>query len=280
MIIVGIVVPPAMALMQQTILRMHYFIDEKIAMLRIAKAESTLKPAVFYCGYGMPGESKLYRKAFGKQGTEPFNWAGPIVVRPYSGRADAELCIAYGYPSGVLSYYSYVINGALADIAVQKEFSGGLVAAYDNQPKEVKNWILFSSVRPPNTPLAVKQLKGRSVKVSSGAESFRLDEGDEAHYFRAVIYHCNGETLYSKDFRTTGVQPRTEGIVDMRFQLDKATGTLTVIILARGGIRSDTGPEIRGAEKWPAEYGAVPATGPYRYYIEKIIWRIPNYQSQ
>lgn len=228
----------------------------------------------------MPSDSVSYRKAFGGQGKEPFNWPGPISVKLYSGRADAELRIAYGYPSGVLSCYSNHEGGTLASIAVQKEFKGGYVSAYSKTPADVKNWLLFGSVSPPNIPFAVKRINGRGLTVSSCAESFLLGHGDEAHYFRAVIYHSNGEIFYSKDFRTSGEQPRVDGVADMRFKLDKAAGLLTVYILARGSIKTESGPKVRGAEKWPAEYGAIPANGPYRYYLEEIVWSLPNYQIQ
>ena len=45
------------------------------------------------------------------------------------------------------------------------------------------------------------------------------------------------DKLYTKDFRTTGDQPRENGICDIRFYLDDGKNLLTVYLVARGATR-------------------------------------------
>lgn len=277
--IAGIITPPVVAAAMQCAEYMNNFIDDKVIMLRVANVESSLKTAIFYCGYGMPANSKKYKSAFGNQTKEPFNWPGPISVQSYSGRTDAKLRVAYGYPSGVAAYKTIAASGALDYITIQKEFGSGMVLADGNlskAPSSVKSWILFGCISPLSTPLAVRKLSGRSVQVSSAATSFRIDYGDEAYYFRAGTYYTNADRLYCNDFRTTGDQPKADGIVDMRFKLDKDAGLLKVYILVHGNLKLRSGPKVKGAERWPAEYGVPTGSGPYRYYVEEITWRLQN----
>ena len=262
-----------------SIIRSSEMLDQRIAIDRAQSAAALLKAPVFYCGYGMPSEASSYREAFLLQTQrEPFNWSGPVSVMDRNGRRNAELRIAYGMPSRVSVNYSCAKSGAAACISLKQPFEKNYELVrpfYFSKPNNVKNWLLFGAMLPPASPFAVKSVAGMTVRVQGRTSEFMIPEGDEAYLFRALKVYCDKGALYTQNYRSSGVQPRTQGIEDMRFELAGDKKTLTIYIIARGNLAAD-GNALRDADDWPEEYKTAAAASRYRLYASKITWSLPN----
>lgn len=279
MAIILMIAPALLETLKLTAEQVSAAIDRRTAVDRALSAVALLRAPVFYCGYGMPSETAAYQNAFfAQKNKEPFCWDGPVCVSGKSGRANAELRLAYGMPSGTSAKYSFS-NGGAANVALQNPLTSDsdlIQPRNEGKPSNVKNWVLFGAMMPPSVPFAVKTAFGNTLGVQSAASGFVIPEGEEVYLLRAVKAYCENGCLYTENYRSSGAQPRVQGIVDMRFELDKAAGTLTVYVVSRGNL-SVTGPQnIDDAEDWPEEYKTAAMASSYRLYATKITWGLPN----
>ena len=254
-------------------------LDQRIAINRAQSAASLMKAPVFYCGYGMPSDADDYQRAFMSQTqSEPFNWQGPVSVADRNGRKNAELRISYGMPSHLLTNYAFAASGTDVSISLKQAFDKGydlIRPSYFGKPNNVKNWLLFGAMFPPAVPVAVKSVSGATVKVRGTSDGLLIPEGDEPYLFRAMKFYCDSGLLYTQNYRSSGAQPRTQGIVDLRFELDSDKKFLTVYIISRGNLIAG-GQPLKNADDWPEEYKTAAINSRYNLYASKITWSLPN----
>ena len=275
-----IVLPTALTTFRLTSEQLSSSLDKRTAVNRAQSAASLPKLPVFYCGYGMPSDAEDFKRAFfSQQNSEPFNWDGPISVLDRDGKKNAELRLVYGMPGYVAANYSYTKSGSVADVSLKKQ----LAKDYDliapcrfGKPSNVKNWILFGAMMPPASPLAVKNIAGSVLRTQCSASGFVIPTGDEIYLLRAVKVYCAGGALYTQDYRSSGAQPRVQGIEDLRFELDKEAGKLTMYILSRGNMSGTDVQPLNDADEWPDEYKTAAASCNCRLYASKITWSLPN----
>jgi hypothetical protein len=103
----------------------------------------------------------------------------------------------------------------------------------------------------------------------SGGEKISIPENDQIFNLRAL--ECEVRTrgddlaLLTNDHSGSGWQPRVEGVIDIRFELEEYGRILRVLTLTRGKHRY---PYVvtRNIPGWPEEYSAdIPASA--RHYM-------------
>lgn len=245
--------------------------EKRIALQRCETVIALLMDPLTHCGYGMPLDASAYRSSFNVT-SAPFNWAGPLSVAPLTAgsltRKNAICRIAYAVPSGVrlrsslsVEPHDFWINlGASPTHADPK-----LSVSY-----KPENWVLFGAMRPSNIfPLLVlnKADKSLFVRAPVGAAGGVLVEGDELGYFRVLEARAYGDTFYTNDYSGSGLQPRVDGIIDVRFDWDSAAKLITVSVLARGDARRGKNSE-NIPQNWPDAYRADLDADIFHYALE------------
>lgn len=281
LLIFVLVTVPIISTFKISIEKMTAFVDYRKAMNRRARAVSLLKAPIFHCGFGMPYDADSYKESFGSLKFEPFRWDGPISVKTgASSFASSEIRIAYAMPGstkladqcstdlpeGTLRLHKFPEPGEIGD-------------SFAAAGADIRNWIFFSSTTPPSTPLRVTGITGKNMQVKNElGKSFQLLKGDRTYHFRALKLYCLNGTIYTRDYRSPGDQPRIAGIVDMRFDLDKPKKLIKIYILVRGDTVYSTKRAIIGKESWPEEYISdwIERSPNYQLYASKIVWRLPN----
>ena len=257
------------------------FLDCRKAAVRIAQAHALLKSPVFYCGYGMPVAGGSYKKAFGGQKFDPFRWEGPIsAYYGPSGLINSELRITYAVP-GIVRLSEMTFSEADENLIRLDKFpeKGTIGESFAGCSYDIKNWVLFSSSFPPALPFCITGSYGRTLMVKNNfSTSFSLSKGDRMHHLRALKVYCLNDTLFTRDFRTSGDQPRVTGIRDMRFDVDIHAKRLTVYVLARGDHIYGEKRPIIGAKSWPREYidPWLSKETKYQLFASKTTWRLQN----
>lgn len=261
------------------------FMDHRKAMIRTAQAVALLKMPVFYCGFGMPSDASEYKKAFGSQKFDPFRWEGPI--KAYTGPSslvNSELRVAFAAPG--ISRLSKITLSETEEgtLYLDKEPEKNDIGdSFSGNSFDTRNWVFFANTLPPGLPFCITGAYGKIMTVKNNlCPSFSILESDRMYHFRAMKIYCLKETLYTKDFRSPGDQPKVFGIMDMRFDVDDEKKTLTVYVLARGDHEYKEKRPIIDAYLWPENYIA-PWEGilsKYQLYASKTVWRLPNCTRQ
>lgn len=272
--------PPMLAALSTVSGRVALYLDYRTAASRSARAAALLKAPVFYCGYGMPSDAQEYKKAFDSQITEPFSWNGPISIAS-CGSPNDELRVAYARPGSVRTSCAFLSDGPTGVVTFSKRPDANEVASASSfsKPKSVKNWIVFGSAVPLSVPLSITKIEDKSLTVKSySAENFSIPQGERMYLFRAMKIFCRNGCLYAADYRTSGEQPRVDGVCDMRFDVDPRKKELTVYILVKGNATYDSPRDIIGKESWPDDYLRpwLENLPRYQLYASRRTWRLPN----
>ena len=225
-----------------------------------------------HCGYGMPRDFSTYRSSF-NIASAPFNWAGPLSVLPLTSalttRENAICRVAYAVPSGAdlrstfpIESHDFWIN--LNNVAPNADPK----LAWGYKPE---NWILFGAMQPHSFPLLVIQKTGNSlsIRAPSAAVGGSISEGDELCYFRVMEARAYGGVFYTNDYSGSGMQPRVDGVVDVRFDWDSARELITVSVLARGDTRREK-PFAKIPDSWPDVYSMDLGADVYHYVLEGV----------
>ncbi|MCQ4813452.1 prepilin-type N-terminal cleavage/methylation domain-containing protein [Cloacibacillus evryensis] len=256
------------------------FVDRRVAESRIWTACGILRGPIFYCALGIPGDAGEYKKSFGSQLGAPFSWDGPVsVTSDKNGRSNGCLRLAYAYPELCRTRQEggvgKVAAGIRFDTAPNRDHFD--LDLYDKS-KSVKNWVLFENCRPRRSLLLVTKASGSELELKNyGEEEAVVSKGERLLLFRAMECWAWDDKLYTKDFRTTGDQPRENGICDIRFYLDDGKNLLTVYLVARGGDETLAPGGIVGEENCREEILAQ-WRGRSRHilYCAKFSWPLPN----
>ena len=246
--------------------------EKRIALQRCETVAALLLEPLMHCGYGMPLDSSAYRSSF-NAAYAPFNWAGPLSVLPMTVGAITKqnaICrIAYAVPSGVHLRGTYSMEPY--DFWIQLNApvaNAGPKSAWGYKPE---NWILFGAIQPHSSPLAVINKAGNflAVRAPLSAVGAVISEGDELCYFRVMEAKASGGVFYTNDHSGSGMQPRVDGVVDVRFDWDSTRALMTVSILARGDTRREK-PFSKIPNNWPDVYSADLDPDVYRYVLEGV----------
>jgi hypothetical protein len=244
--------------------------DISVAQNRADMIFAILRQPLEHCGYGLPKKMADWNSAFDLSHIKPFNWQSPIsITTAFVGeyRENAKCRIAYAVPSKIRVLAESVTSDDI--IEVQLNGKPHLLEAVTNHKyaTSVKNWALFGAMLPNCRPLwmfkSQDTLNGSTLSfkwlkpVSSDAGIF-IPENDELFYLRAmecaVIKHNDSYSFFTFDHLGTGWQPRVEGVIDVRFELDPSGYLLKVMTLTRGNIRHSKIISPRTPDGWPEKY--------------------------
>lgn len=244
--------------------------DERAAEHRLDAAFAPLEAATELCGYGLPRAGDC-RDRFGLPGMQPFNWAGPLTIENLDVgttiRSDGLCRIVYAVPSGVRCVEEAASSSGR--FAVRLTENPNLLDQASGSPIRVKNWGVFGAMQPNHYPLWLesKHTVGGNCDVTLMGRAPSVDlaipRNDELFYLRALELQVRRVTsasgvdyvLYANDHTGSGIQPRTEGIVDMRFEIEDER-LLRVSILARGNTKYDRVATSGTPPGWPEAYAA------------------------
>jgi len=272
---------PLMSTLKISMEKMADFVDYRKAMNRRARAISLLKSPIFYCGFGMPLKAESYKDSFGRLDFAPFCWDGPIsVASGASSLTNSEIRIAYARPGS--TKLAYQCDSVFSEGALRlHKFpdSGEFGESFAGNAADIRNWIFFSGTTPPSLPFRVTALNGKIMAVKNElGKPFCVLKGDRTYHFRAMKLYCLNDSIYTRDYRSPGDQPRVAGIIDMRFDLDKIKKLIYIYMLVRGDTVHSETRAIVGKETWPEEYIRpwIEKSPKRQLYASKIVWRLPN----
>lgn len=254
--------------------------DRRIAESRICTVGAVLRIPVFYCTLGIPLDAGEYKKSFGSNLSSPFSWNGPIsVTQGRDGKADGCLRLAYGCPEPCRTQREYGVGKTAAPLRFDTAANQNYFALdLHDKSQSVKNWVLFENCVPRRTPLVVTRASGYEFQLKTFlADEAVVPKGDRLLLFRAVECWALNDRLYTKDFRTTGDQPRENGVCDIRFYLNGDRSRLTVCLIVRGDDDSLAPGRVVGAEKCPEELlSQWRGRSRYVLYCARFTWPILN----
>ncbi len=282
--LLSLVIYPMLPIFRAAADKRSSYVDQRRAEIRASRAEAILKAPVFYCGLGMPKDPTEYKASFGNQKFDPFGWNGPIGVRiGPSGLENSELRIAFSREGSTKLTGPVISEVAEAKVRLHKfPEPNEIGTSFSSHSPDIRNWLFFPSSIPPSLPFSIMGISGKEITVSNNLGTpFRICVGDRPRHMMALSIYASAGILYTKDFRSPGAQPRVNGILDIRFDLDPEHRLITVYILARGNQVHDRPQEIVGKEQWPEKYISywIEKSSRYRLFATKTVWHLPNYNE-
>ena len=253
--------------------------DERIAERRAETVASVLKMPLRCCGLGIPTNAEEYKKAFGSKISAPFNWDGPVSVTGESGGKSNRLRAAYAFPEGSRAAEAARGTGYAASVPMTREPDRNYfdMDLFDKSGS-IKNWVLFPDAFPENVPLTVTGISGRTLRLKSYTEDdCSLPKGAALYLFRALECWSDGEKFYTRDFRTTGGQPRADGVAGTRFELNEEKNMLSLDLMVFGEDAGLSGEPVKN-RGCPESFIALgdAASEPYALYAFRFVWHLPN----
>lgn len=285
LLIISLILPALFSPLKNTLYAYRLYRDRRIAESRIWTVRAILRNPVFYCALGLPVEAGLYKTAFGAKLGQPFSWEGPISVLPGpdDGLPGGLLRLAYAYPELCRTRSGGLIGKTASavrfDAAPNRDYFA--LDLFD-KTGSVKNWVMFENSRPPRVPLVVLKASGAELELKNYlADEVFVPRGERLLLFRALECWARDGKLYTKDFRTTGEQPRENGVCEIRFYLDGGGRALTVCLVVRGDDETLAPGRIVGADKCRGDILARwRGRSPYILYCAEFTWPVMNNCAQ
>lgn len=262
--------------------------DYRVSQLRLFSVQTLLRYPLFYCGHGLSVNSEEYKKSFGNSRFQPFNWDGPVsVIKSSTGTENTELRIVYSKCEYVKlkNNFTYKKDGEVISLSKPLE-KNSIMPITSATINNIRNCIVFRSSFPGNNPLIVRWASGDQTRLEiesfANKEHFTLYKNDTLYLLAAMRVFVKNGILYTNDLKTSGDQPRINGIEDLRFFINDDKTLLTAYILSRGDYRYSENKNIIGIEKcdlnlaneWKYKKSN------YQLYVNKLVWRLPNCISE
>jgi hypothetical protein len=253
---------------------MQYTDDIDAAQSRAEMVFSILRTPLEYSGYGLPKDETVYREYFGVS-ESPFNWPGPLSVslseRVETGRRENASCkIAYATETKCRTLSQEVVSGDKFTVAANGTPALLLADAKDAYIETMtQNWFVFGAMMPRCLPA---RYTGRSTGAGGitylsfkfkkpASEPVSIPENDEIFGLRALECEVRKRdddfVLFTNDHTGSGWQPRVDGVVDIRFALDRENRLVTVETLTRGAHRYEDAITSETQDEWRKKYGVV-----------------------
>jgi hypothetical protein len=251
---------------------MRHTDDIDTAQARAEMVFSILKKPLEQCGYGLPKDATRYRDSF--QATmEPFTWPGPISVDDSKNalgvRENGKCRIMFAVRTAIRT----ISEASTSSDRLEVRTSGiplSMLGEADDAYKEnrIGSWVVFGSMLPyclPARPYAkpVKLSNREAIlslmvnRASYGGEKISIPENDQLFYLRAleceVRKRGDNFVFATKDHSGSGWQPRVDGVVDVRFELEEGGRILRVSTLTMGRHRYPDAV-TRKIPGWPEKY--------------------------
>ncbi|MDR1581496.1 MAG: hypothetical protein LBS35_14160 [Synergistaceae bacterium] len=275
---------------------MQYTDDIDAAQSRAEMIFAILRTPIEYAGYGLPKDETIYRECFGIS-ANPFNWPGPLSIslsdRKDTGRRDNASCrITYATETKCRTLSQEVVSGDIFKIAVSGTPSQLLENTAESNPAvAVRSWFVFGAMMPRCVPA---RYTGRSADAAGttylsfifkkiNSEPVSIPENDEIFGMRALeceIRKRNDDfALFTNDQTGSGWQPRVDGVIDIRFALDRKNRLVTVETLTRGAHRYKDTVTSDAQKEWQRKYGGVipEESRHYRLASNTAVFELKNF---
>ncbi|MDR0652963.1 MAG: prepilin-type N-terminal cleavage/methylation domain-containing protein [Synergistaceae bacterium] len=276
---------------------MQYTDDIDAALSRAELVFSILRTPMEYAGYGLPKDETAYREYFGMPAESPFNWPGPLSVsisnRVDTGRRENASCkITFATETKCRTLSQEVISDDRFKVAASWTPSQLLTEAKNaNAETIIQNWFVFGAMMPRCVPA---RYTGRSTGDGGTiylsfkfkkptSEPVSIPENDEIFGLRALECEVRKRdddfVLYTNDHTGSGWQPRVNGVIDIRFALDRENRLVTVETLTRGAHRYEEAITSDALEEWQKKYsGIIPETSRhYRLAANTAVFELNNF---
>ena len=273
---------------------MRHTEDISVAQDRAEMVFSILATPLEHCGYGLPKKPDDYVYAFNNS-LPPFTWPGSLsieaAVLPDGLRENGKCMIAYAVETK--SRTTAKAETTSDDMWLTVNSVPPLLKGTSDSGGDMNNWILFGSMMPyclparKNTaqftlPNGDASISVRFNRPSSDDETITIPENDELFYFRVmecqVRRSAEGLIFATRDHMNTGWQPRVEGVVDVRFELEPNRRLIRVWTLTHGTQRFADVVTKDTPTGWPEKYaGDIP--NEYRHYrllAREAVFSLPN----
>jgi len=245
--------------------------DIDTAQSRAEMIFSILRNPLEQCGYGLPKSVSDYGASF-KSSVPPFNWPGALSIGDASystgPKGNGRCRITYAVRSKIRTLSQSGTSSDRLEVrttGVPSKLAGE--SDEDYKENNVANWIVLGAMMPYCLPARQytkpTQLDDGSVVLrfilnKQSDDNIFVPENDELFYLRAMecmVMKTEDDSIFAtKDHSGSGWQPRVDGVVDIRFEMEEDGKLLRVFTLTRGNNRY---PRIvtRGAPSgWPERY--------------------------
>lgn len=219
-------------------------LDRRIATSRAASVFSILQDPLYHVGFAMLPESDFSSQFFTTI-VEPFSWRCPI-----SCPTSDKLRIIYAAP-----LYTLIQNNvATEDGACNINFTTAIDAnQFSVSIYDIKTYVILHSTTAENKVFRIVSLASSSLRVISKTDDkYVIGKNAMVMGLRAMEATVDEGVFRTKDFRTTGVQPRINGIWAIHFELEKSKKLITVTLIASGDRECDD-PRVEGKEILPSK---------------------------
>jgi hypothetical protein len=282
----------ALAILRLLLLHTRAVEDLVSARQRGEQTAALLRTPVLQAGYGMPSEGDAFRTVFSSGGALPpwRAWDGPLSVTDWSGKAEGELRILFARASGVGTTAEFRPSPGAATILLNAFPEGAQGVGAGSAWSRPENWILFGAMRPSPVPLRLLPSSGSGARVQVDEPLLLVPENDQLYLLRAMRVHAEGGRLWTDECDGGGMQPRVEGVTDLRFRRQVTARSedgrtrrdvvLTAFILTRGD-ETDPANLLRPCPAgWPLAYwdGIGPEQRRYRLVATLRTWRVRNWE--
>ena len=271
--------------------------DIEAALSRAEMVFSILRTPLEYCGYGLPKNETAYRENFGIS-MSPFNWPGPLSVslsdRVGMGqRGNASCKITYAAETKCRTLSSQdVFLGHTFTVTASGVPSQLLTEAKDADPETIiQNWFVFGAMMPRCVPAMYTGRDPNAAGTTDLSFKFKkpahelisIPENDEIFSLRALECEVRRRdddfALFTNDQTGSGWQPRADGVIDIRFELDMENRLVTVETLTRGAHRYRDAVTSDALEKWRKKYGGIipEESRHYRLVANTAVFELKNF---
>ena len=276
---------------------MRHAEDVSVAQDRAEMVFSILAAPLEQCGYGLPKNSGDYVYSFNTP-LPPFTWDGPISIEaaphPAGMRENGSCKIAYAVETKSRTISKAETSSDIMLITVNsvpallKSASG-----FSGSGNDVNNWILFGSMMPYCLParknMTQTTLLNGDVSISvmfnrpsSDEDTITIPENDELFYLRVMecqVRNSEEKSVFAtRDYMNTGWQPRVDGVVDVRFELEADTRLIRVWALTHGTRRFADVVTKGAPPAWPEKYARdIPDEfRHYRLFAREAVFSLRN----
>jgi hypothetical protein len=266
-----------------------YSEDVAAARDRADQVFSIMRLPLDYCGYGLPPDADGYKAGFAPGSGKPFNWDGAISVIDAVVRIDDKrvvrkngACrIVYSIPTTIR--VKRETTASAGSVELHADGVPPFLEEVDawKKPNSVRNWVIFGAMLPDRHPMWLRSIdkSGHGAVLTLQYDAWRhgidetlyIPENETLNYVGATDMNVRiGEAnwaFYVEDLRGGGNQPKEDGVVDARFEIDETKRLLKVWLLVRGN-RLYTEVKTSGRPKgWPSEYAAGLPEGSRHYRL-------------
>lgn len=238
---------------------------------RIDSVLSVISYPAVMCGYGIPSGGEDMRAVFGTTSQAPLSWESALVISDVElpNTREAAVCrMLYAIPADVPAIKALettVTSNDVFDIRVARR--PDLIETSPSPWYSTKNWVIFGTNGDcPAEAIAISSLSDGSavitLKKKDSSRTAAVYANDELMCLRSItisVLQSDGADISESSLRTddhlgNGLQPRVDGVIDVRFAFEEERDELTVWVLARGNRRFDSIVTKGTPDGWPDKW--------------------------